>query len=607
MKTYFKSAGTILFLTLMTAAFMLAGCGSGGGGGDSSFSGGRSADTGTVALSLTDGPSDDYESIIINIKRAFLLPAGGGRPVLVFDSKDPDGYPVDLLDLRDREDEFLLTIKKRVPAQRYSKIRLEIVDIEVLGDGICAQSGQVIKLPSEKIDLNPRGGSFWLRKGETLSIKLDIDAEKSFDLHAAGKSGKCIFRPVVFVDIETIKRPEQRCPLILAGEIAQLLKQDALYPDNVTGFNMSLKERWYSDPYDDRGEIEVKFNSETKIFDKDGNLIPPEFLEDSAIAQIPGQEVLVRGRVDQQGKVAASLVVLGAVDMKKGLVTPPSTEDGFKLDLSNDMGVLDVDLTGDPLMLTDCDTPFDGMIVPVGSKVRVFGKYVSSNGSGKFRAVVVLVKKQNLTGNLIKIEGPVNGGYNLYLEGSAVPIFLPEDAPASIKGVDSSNLDILQLQGWVDCRPRKVEIIASNTVPDQAEALLVFQETLVTTVIGTDAANGTISYSDSGLDKKLLLVEGVHIYRFMEGWGDNPDYLDPNIGLEDIQPGDRIIVYGLEACPDDVPGIGAIDFYAYSVFVWPDETDYKWKYYDGSYSDEDEDNDDDDKDKKEKKDKNKNK
>jgi hypothetical protein len=580
MKTYIKSILPVYLIALITTGFILAGCGSGGGG-DSSLSGGGGTNTGAVALSLTDWPTDDYERIITYIKRAFLLPADGGTPVLVFDSKAPGGYPVDLLDLRESEDEFLLTIKKRVPAKRYSKIRLEIADINVFGTGICADPQQTIKLPSEKIDLNPRNGTFWLRKGETIAIKLDIDAEKSFDLHAAGKSGKCIFRPVVFVDVETVKEPEQRCPLILAGEIDELLNQDAENPTNVTGFNMLLKEPWYSDPDDDRGRIEVKFDAQTKIFDEEGNPILPNDLDDPAIAQVPGQKVLVRGRLIQQGQIEASLVVLDAVEMKKGLVIAPSTEDGFKLDLANSTEDLDVDLTGDPLLLTDCNTVYDDTVIPVGSKVRVFGKYDSVNEI--FRAVVVLVKEQNLTGTLNRIEGPENGGYNLFLEGYPDPIFLPEGAPVSIMGIYGSNLNILELQSWVDCMPRKVEIIPSNIVSNQADELLVFQETLVTTVTETDPTDGTISYSDSGLSKKILMAEGARIYRFIEGWGEeNPDYLDPNTGLDDIQPGDRIIAYGLAACPDEVEGIGPIDFYAYSVFVWPDETDYKWRYYYGN-------------------------
>ena len=103
MTSSLRRSGMSFYLALAAAALILGSCG--GGGGDSTFSGGGSTNTGAVALSLTDWPSEDYDSIVIYVKRAFLLPADGGSPVLVFDSKSPDGYPVDLLDLRDSEDE----------------------------------------------------------------------------------------------------------------------------------------------------------------------------------------------------------------------------------------------------------------------------------------------------------------------------------------------------------------------------------------------------------------------------------------------------------------------------------------------------------------------
>jgi len=301
------------------------------------------------------------------------------------------------------------------------------------------------------------------------------------------------------------------------------------------------------------------------------------------IAQVPGQKVPGRGELIKKGQIEASLAVLGNVDMQKGLVTSPSSADGFKLDLANDVGVLDVDLRGFPQILTDCDTPFEGTVIPVGSEVRVFGKF----GNGGFRAVVVLVKKQNLTGSLIRIAGPDNGAYNLFLAGYPDPITLPEGAAVSINGIYGSDLNLLQLQKWVGCKPREAEIIASNTVPNQADALLIFKEMLVATVAGTDPVNGIINYLENGLDKTILVLENAPIYRFMEGWSENPDYLDPNTGLEDVQLKDRLIVYGLAACPDEVEGIGPVDFYAYSVHVWPDEADYKWRYYYGNYSDAD--------------------
>ena len=131
---------------------------------------------------------------------------------------------VDLLDLRDED--FLITVKKRVRAQKYEKIRLRISDIEPVG-GPCAHFK---KLPANgKIDLNPRG-TFEVVAGETLSVRLDIDANKCMNVSAA-----CNFRPVVFVDIEH-GAPLRPCPRILTGTIASINKRDGI----IVGFVLDL-------------------------------------------------------------------------------------------------------------------------------------------------------------------------------------------------------------------------------------------------------------------------------------------------------------------------------------------------------------------------------
>ena len=163
MKT--KFGGTVaLFLTvLITAGFLLGGCGSGGGGGG----GGSdliSSGSGNVALLLADGPADDYCNILISVTKVLLIPSDRNpkrSPVVIFESDE--GYEVDLLDLRDQD--FLLTIKKRVPAGWYSKIRLEVKDIR----SECGPCND-FKLPSNRIDLNPRG-DFQVRSGKTLAIR----------------------------------------------------------------------------------------------------------------------------------------------------------------------------------------------------------------------------------------------------------------------------------------------------------------------------------------------------------------------------------------------------------------------------------------------------
>lgn len=83
-----------------------------------------------------------------------------------------------------------------------------------------------VELPSGRIDLDPRE-PFQVRVGGTLAIRLDIDANKSINLHQAGNSGKCIFRPVIFVDIRE-EVPTGRCPKVLSGIIASLRKRPSL-------------------------------------------------------------------------------------------------------------------------------------------------------------------------------------------------------------------------------------------------------------------------------------------------------------------------------------------------------------------------------------------
>ena len=62
---------------------------------------------------------------------------------------------MDLLDLADQK--LLLSVKKDVPVGVYSKIRLIIAYIHPEGGtGPCADEDLEIKLPSGKIDLNPR-------------------------------------------------------------------------------------------------------------------------------------------------------------------------------------------------------------------------------------------------------------------------------------------------------------------------------------------------------------------------------------------------------------------------------------------------------------------
>ena len=121
-----------------------------GGGGSNDGASSSSSGLGSVALSLADGPADDYDHIWIWISQVMLLPPDNSEkdPVVVFQSDSPQGCMIDLLAYRDED--FLLTLKSNVPAGRYDKIRLKVENIVSEG-GPCDL--EMIKLPSGKIDL----------------------------------------------------------------------------------------------------------------------------------------------------------------------------------------------------------------------------------------------------------------------------------------------------------------------------------------------------------------------------------------------------------------------------------------------------------------------
>jgi hypothetical protein len=198
------------------AALMLSACSDGGGGG----AGATGGETGTVGVLLTDGPTDRFCSIMLLVNSVTLL--SDDEQVTIFEGS----RRVDLLDLRDNTE--LITVGRRVPAGTYSKIRLGIDDEQVRLFEECDEDGtpsgepKIARLPSGKIDLNPRG-DFRLRAGALMLIQLDMDAEKSIHISGPPHNEKFNFRPVVFVDIFTGVSPDRL--VLLTGMIEELASE----------------------------------------------------------------------------------------------------------------------------------------------------------------------------------------------------------------------------------------------------------------------------------------------------------------------------------------------------------------------------------------------
>jgi hypothetical protein len=490
----------VLCLLLVAMMSMLAGCGGGGGGGGSS-SVAPEASTGTVAVFVKDGPADQFEHIWVTITQVELLPVSGS-PVVIYDN--PSGCRIDILDHRDED--FLLKIHRSVPAGQYSKIRLRVSDIELAP----ASPTTEVKLPSGKIDLNPRE-PFTVAPGGNLSIRLDIDANKAIHVHPS-KAGWYIFRPVVFVDIES-GFPAAICPKVVHGTITSLTKNSL---NQTTGFTMALE--------DNRGMLDVKVDSGTEIFLSYG-----EFGEASDLDV--GQEVRVRGRMDASGALVASLVIIGDVLDVLGEVASAVASEVFRLTTFSQeeiLGTYDVKIvSGKTLILTDCNTEVGPAAIQEGMVARVFGKLVGF----ELHAVVVVLRPKEVTGE-ITAASVVSGGRQLTVlqdGGATATVLVPTAAPVYIEGDGQVSASYLTAG-------RKVRILIDPAIASPVTAKKVF-------IVG-QKIEGTVSSVD--VNAGTMVVDGLTV-RVPAG----ATILDLRSGcslvpISAIKAGDKVVYFGLE-------------------------------------------------------------
>ena len=167
----------------LTAVFSLSACGGSSGDGQPA--------TGDVAVVFTDGPTDQYQRILVSITGVTLI--GSGGQVALYEGPE---ITFDLLEMSDWAD---LAFNTKVLAGRYNKIRLYVSKVELV-DLVTEETVMLDKLLANgKIDLNPQG-SFEVSPDYTTVIKLDMDAKRSFQVVETG-NGKLQFRPIIFVDV----------------------------------------------------------------------------------------------------------------------------------------------------------------------------------------------------------------------------------------------------------------------------------------------------------------------------------------------------------------------------------------------------------------------
>lgn len=539
-----------IFLGIMVTLLLLSGCS--GGGSDTSTIGANSADTGTgtVALFLTDGPADDYDHIWIQISRAVLLPSHDGQPVVIYEPDSPE--KLDLLDLRqeDEDDAGLLLALEQVPAGSYDKIRLEIISVQ--GEKITAAGSSEItpfRLPSGKIDLNPRG-PFIVADGITLTITLDLDCDKS--IHISGN--QINFRSVVFVKIQPLDG-QPLCPRVLHGTIDALTYAE----DTVTvvGFELALQKS--------QSLVNILIDANTVFINDLGQVV-------DAQALAVDDSVYVRGHLQDDG-LLASMVVVGDLVRHKGIVAQAVENDQFVLDPYSDTQSDDlvVELLPETLILWGCDQPLDPSAIQPGMVARVIGKGIDD----RIIAVAVLLRPRLIAGDLTAIE-PTEGGHQLTVNvtpeadsPTLTAVFLPLDAPIRIKYDGDLSLDRLEALVEVCDYPRTVQIPIDRTASETLTGakVVVVPEPLWVTVLGVDADQRLLT-TDSGLvhvkaDARILdfdFSEDIHQHR-------------NQIDLTDIQIDDQLMLHGLPLCQQlTESGETPVDFEATLVMIVPPNT-----------------------------------
>jgi hypothetical protein len=513
------------FAILFGLASIIATSGGGGGGGGvgvTGTTGGTVTEggTGTVALLVGDGPADDYDHIYVYVTKVSLIPAPGNAAgqVVIFQSPTPAGHRVDLLAYRDED--FLLGIRGDVPAGRYEKIRLEVASVEAVG-GPCDL--ELIKLPSGKIDLNPRGG-FEVRSGESLAIRLDMDANKSINLHPAGNSGKCIFRPVVFVDI-TPGAPLQRCPGNVTGTIIELVDRDK--DRTVDGFVLDLTGA--------RGRLTVWLEPDAPVFAANG-------LPATVAILAKGQQVWARGRLDVLGRFRARVAVVGEVltvdGTAQGPVQTPANLFPFRPDAGQELvGDTNVRLfQGDSLVFRGCDAEVGWDAIASGVPARVFGKLFTPSPS-ELRAAVVLLRQVTISGEVVGFADSAEGRLLTVQPPGGVPtteVFVPTDTPIVLEGDGRVPLDLV-------CTGTRVRVLVD---PDASQA------TATEVTVLTDSIEGMVTEIRGG---RTLIVRpagqdvgtAVHVRdaaTILDQRSDN----DALMSFEQIKVGDHLKVFGLK-------------------------------------------------------------
>lgn len=396
-------------------SIFLAGCG-GSGAGDSAPQAQTPASTGTVGLLFTDAPTDEFESILLNVTDAILI-GGDDKQHLLFQGSEP----IDLLNLTNFNEPIVFG---EVQAGNYKKLRLIIDNLELVPkDG----SDSIFpKLPANgKIDLLQSDG-FDVLPGRTIMIEVDMDANKSIKITSAGNSGKYQFRPVVKVNIMNGGMPHKLARL--EGSVS------AISTDSSGSFTLC-------DIDSPEHCVTVATNGNTGIFDNTGL--------DTAFGTLAvGDMVVAIGSYVTDPSIALNAVVLeiggNAEQVKGNVVSNPM----------NNQFLVVVDDNGDLVVELQAGTKYYDPNGPIGADAIVLGVDVEVEGvkpakadetdPDLMRAALIFLEadpKEQLSGTIIEpLDAALRSFDLMQTEGGSTCVRVDEDADILL--VDEANSEV---------------------------------------------------------------------------------------------------------------------------------------------------------------------
>jgi hypothetical protein len=504
-----------LVALLANVACESGGDGDGGGGGGSASAGPA---PGSVAVVLTDGPVDPraFEHIYVTYVAIVLI--GEPGQVTIFEGRET-------VDLRDLEDvSKLVTVGREVPAGFYSKIRLEIEEIELVpadGSPPIKLSEAPNKLPP-KIDLNPQE-QFEVRPKKLLLVQIDIVAGESLHIVETGREDKYQFRPVVFVDILTGPVPGKL--VLLEGTVRDVDDAEGTFDlcgsHPVSRPKGGDRETEYPDdvPEDEDDDhcveiVTLDSGNKTSFFEDDGSPAAFDAVDDGDDASVLGR--FRREEDDGEDLVfIAEVVQLGnplALDGSAASVVGP--DDRFLLDLDPGQPIasddpLPVLLQQGSKVFTRRGLPLAPSKIEVDDPIRATGVFDRTDDELKAAFVMVDV----MAADRDRIEGvidedPEDGGALLQVltetDPDPVCVEVPEDAKVFRISVEEGEGSAEAIDRSELARGDRVNVFGEKGIePDEC----FLAETVIS--FGDDATLAPLPALDGGGSGVVLQTAGA--------------------------------------------------------------------------------------------------